>query len=92
VRGFNACSTSSGTSTVRLQYEILERWKGNHFGNSMTSTGTAGVADQGMTPNSASRNRVNTFDFPAPPRARIAVRARTMCSASAESPLILSAK
>ncbi len=32
--------------TVRLQYEILSRWKGNHFGSSITSTGIIGTARQ----------------------------------------------
>ena len=29
-RGFSACSTRSGTNTVRLQYETRDKWKGNH--------------------------------------------------------------
>ncbi len=45
-RGFSACSTSKGTMTVRLQYEILSRWNGNHFGSSMISTGITGTARQ----------------------------------------------
>ena len=91
-RGFFAISTSSGTMTVRLQYEILSRWNGNHFGSSMISTGIAGTARHGMNPYSASRSLVNTFERPAPPRERIASRARAMCGASIESPIILSAK
>src|SRR5262249_60013261 len=49
-RGLFANSTSSGTITVRLQYEILSRWNGNHFGNSMISTGITGTARQGTMP------------------------------------------
>ena len=78
--------------TVRLQYEILSRWKGNHFGSSMISTGMTGTARQEMKPNSASISRVNTFERDAPPRERMAARARAICGASMESPIILSAK
>ena len=49
-RGFNACSTSNGTMTVRAQYEILSMWNGNHFGSSMISTGITGTLLHGMTP------------------------------------------
>ena len=49
-RGFFAISTRSGTITVRLQYEILSRWNGNHFGNSMISTGITGTARHGTMP------------------------------------------
>ena len=49
-RGFFAISTRSGTMTVRLQYEILSRWNGNHFGNSMISTGISGTACHGTMP------------------------------------------
>ena len=90
--GLSACSTNSGTMTVRLQYEILSRWNGNHFGSSMISTGMTGTARQGMNPNSASISRVNTFARDAPPRERMASRARTMWAASTGSPIILSAK
>ena len=76
--GFSACSTSSGTITVRAQYEILSRWNGNHFGSSMISTGITGTECQRTTPNSESSARVNTFDFTPPPRLRIASRARRM--------------
>ncbi len=48
--GFFAISTKSGTITVRLQYEILSRWNGNHFGSSMISTGITGTARQGIMP------------------------------------------
>ena len=41
---------------------------------------------------SASVSRVNTFECEAPPRDRIASRARAMCGASIASPIILSAK
>ena len=58
----------------------------------MISTGIIGTARHDTTPNSASRIRVNTFTVSAPPFARIASRARTMWSASGESPIIFSAK
>jgi hypothetical protein len=45
-----------------------------------------------MKPKSASISRVKTFARDAPPRARTASRARTMCAASTESPIILRAK
>ena len=76
--GFFAISTSSGTMTVRLQYEILSRWNGNHFGNSMISIGITGTACQGMKPNRASMMRVKTLARAAPPRASTASRARRM--------------
>ena len=78
--------------TVRLQYEILSRWNGNQRGSSMISTGITGTARHEMNPNSASITRVNTFDRAAPPRARIASRARCICGASVGSPIVLSAK
>ena len=90
--GLNACKTSMGAMEVRDQYEILEKWNGNQRGNNMISTGISGNARQDTMPNSASRNRVNTLAPAAPPRARIASRARRMWSASGESPIILSAK
>ncbi len=90
--GLSACSTSSGTITVRAQYEILSMWNGNHFGSSMISTGITGTARHVVTPNSDSRTRVNTLLCSAPPRARIASRARVMCGASMSSPIVLSAK
>ena len=49
-RGLSASSTSSGTMTVRLQYEILSRWNGNHFGSSIISTGIIGTARQEIWP------------------------------------------
>jgi hypothetical protein len=58
----------------------------------MISTGITGTARQGMNPKSASIIRVNTFEREAPPRARMALRARTMCGASTGSPIILRAK
>jgi hypothetical protein len=58
----------------------------------MISTGITGTARQGTNPNKASIIRVNTLECEAPPRARIASRARTMCGASTASPIILSAK
>ena len=60
-RGFSACSTSSGTITVRAQYEILSRWNGNQLGSSMISTGMIGTLRQGITPKSASSARVKTL-------------------------------
>ena len=48
--GLSACSTSSGTITVRAQYEILSMWNGNHFGSSMISTGITGTLFHGITP------------------------------------------
>ena len=48
--GLSACSTSSGTITVRAQYEILSMWNGNHFGSSMISTGMTGTLCQRITP------------------------------------------
>ena len=90
--GLSACKTSSGTIKVRDQYETLERWNGNHRGSNMISTGITGTVRQGSTPKSASRNRVKTLLSAAPPRARIASRARRMWSACGESPIILSAK
>ena len=69
-RGFFTISTSNGTMTVRLQYEILSRWNGNHFGSSMTSTGITGTARHGIKPNSASMMRVKTLARSAPPRAQ----------------------
>ncbi len=78
--------------TVRLQYEILSRWNGNHFGNSMISVGIAGTARHETKPNSASMILVKMLARAAPPRARISWRARAMCGASTESPIIFSAK
>ena len=67
-------------------------WNGDHIGSSMISTGSTGTLRQVSTPNSASRKRVKTLLLTAPPRERIASRARTMCGASTESPIIFSAK
>ncbi len=90
--GLSACSTRSGTITVRAQYEIFDRWNGNQRGSSMTSTGITGTAPHDMTSNCASRMRVNTFTLAAPPWRRIASRARPMCSASGGWPIIFRAK
>ena len=90
--GFSAAITISGTIMVRAQYEILLRWNGDHIGSSMISIGITGTARQVSTPKKASKNRVNTLPLAAPPRERIASRARTICGASTESPIILSAK
>ncbi len=89
--GRSAISTSSGTITVRDQYDTLDRWNGNHSGRCMISSGITGTARHGTWPNSASWARVNTLVRSAPPAARIACRARTMCGASGESPIALSA-
>ena len=48
----------------------------------MISTGSTGTARQVSTPNNASKNRVKTLLLAAPPRERIASRARTICGAS----------
>ena len=91
-RGRNADSTSSGTSTVRVQYDTFDRWNGDQRGSSASSTGIAGAASHGTCPNSASRIRVKTLLRSAPPCARIAARALAMCGAAGASPIILSAK
>ena len=71
--GARASSTSSGTITVRDQYDTLLRWNGNHSGRCMISTGITGTARHGTWPNSASWARVNTLARSAPPAARMAV-------------------
>ena len=48
--GFSTCSASSGTITVRAQYEIFDKWKGNHRGRSMISTGICGTLAHGTMP------------------------------------------
>ena len=58
----------------------------------MISTGSTGTLRQVITPNIASMKRVKTLLWTAPPRERIASRARTICGASTESPIIFSAK
>ena len=58
----------------------------------MISSGIAGTACHGTSPNNANWARVNTFDRSAPPAARMASRALTMCGASGESPIAFSAK
>ena len=58
----------------------------------MISTGITGTARQGTMPKKASVVLVKTLTLTAPPAARIASRARTMCGASTESPAALSAK
>ena len=96
-RGLRACglwaiTTSSGTTTVRDQYEILEMWTGDHDGRLRISTGITGTPRQGIWPNRASRMRVNTLQRAAPPWASTASRARFMCGASIGSPTALRAK
>ena len=90
--GRSAISTSSGTITVRDQYDTFDRWNGNHSGRCMISSGITGTARHGTWPNSASCARVNTLVRSAPPAARIACRARAMCGASGSSPIAFSAK
>src|SRR6185312_14777636 len=91
-RGFFAISTSNGTITVRDQYDTFVRWNGNQRGKRMISTGITGTAVQGSSPKSASWMRVKTLACAAPPAARIACRARTICAASGLSPTAFSAK
>ncbi len=67
-------------------------WNGDHIGSSMISTGSTGTLFQLSTPNMARVKRVKTLLLMAPPRARIASRARTICGALTSSPIILSAK
>ncbi len=90
-RGRSAISTSSGTITVRDQYDTLERWKKNQRGRCMISTGITGTARHGTCPNSANWQRVKTLVRSAPPAARIAARARAMWGASGSSPIAFSA-
>ena len=80
-RGRSAISTSSGTITVRDQYDTFDRWNGNHSGRCMISSGITGTARHGTWPNSASCARVKTLVRSAPPAARIAARARAPCAA-----------
>ena len=89
--GRSAISASNGTITVRDQYDTLDRWKKNHFGKCMISTGITGTARHGTWTNRASWMRVNTLQRSAPPAARMATRARVMCGASGESPIAFSA-
>ena len=90
--GRSAISTSSGTITVRDQYDTFERWNGNHSGRCMISSGITGTARHGTWANRASWARVNTLLRSAPPAVRIACRARAMCGASASSPSAFRAK
>ncbi len=78
-----ALSTSSGTMTVRAQYDTFDRWNGNHIGSSVISTGIIGTARHDTTPKSASWMRVkHVHGFRAAVRENRASGARTMCSAS----------
>ena len=61
-------------------------------GINLTSADLTGTARHGTSPNNASRMRVKTLQRRAPPPARIAVRARTICGASTGSPAAFSAK
>src|ERR1700722_1928281 len=85
-RGLYVQRMNNGTITVRDQYETLSRWNGNQLGINMISTGMYGTARHGTSPNNASAIRVNTFERAAPPRWRIATRARCICGASGLSP------
>ena len=58
----------------------------------MISTGNTGTLRQVSTPNIDSMKRVKTLLWMAPPRDKIASRARTIWGASMESPIIFSAK
>ena len=58
----------------------------------MISSGIAGTARHGTSPNRASRQRVNTLLRSAPPAASTAARARRMCGSWGSSPIALSAK
>ncbi len=87
-----ACSTRSGTITVRAQYDIFDRWIGNQRGRRISSTGMVGMLRHAAWPNSASWKRVNTLAAAAPPCARIASRARAMCGAPMSSPIIFRVK
>ena len=69
-------STSSGTITVRDQYDTFERWKKNQRGRCMISTGITGVARHGTWPNSANWTRQNTLARSAPPIRRMQSRGR----------------
>ncbi len=66
-------------------------WKGENFGSNSASTRITGTARQGTCSNSASAMRVKTLALAAPPRDRMASRARTMCGASGSSPASFSA-
>ena len=46
----DACKTSSGTSTVRAQYDTFERWNGNQRGSSIISTGISGTLPHSKMP------------------------------------------
>ncbi len=48
--GFFAASTSSGTITVRAQYDIFDRWIGNQRGRRINSTGTVGTFAHDVSP------------------------------------------
>ena len=67
-------------------------WNGNQAGASISSTGIVGTARQGTMPYRASVMRVKTLTPMAPPAARMASRARTMCGASIGSPTSFRAK
>ncbi len=68
------------------------RWNGDHIGSSMISIGSTGTLRQVVTPYIASMKRVKTLLWIAPPRERIASRARVICGASMGWPIIFSAK
>ena len=71
---------------------VLEAKIGNYLRRVQGAHGGWPLVHDGEFDMSASVKRVNTLLLIAPPRARIASRARTMCGLSVESPIILSAK
>ena len=91
--GLSACSTSSGTITVRAQYEILSRWNGNQLGSSMISTGITGTLrqrDHAVERQQRAREHVGLRRAAA--REDRLARAPHVIGASMSSPIILSAK
>src|SRR5215813_10131862 len=92
VTGFRSMMTSSGTITVRDQYETSYRLKKNHGGDSMISTGIAGTPFQSYSPKSASWILVKTLAFTGPPIWRMRARADAMAGSSTGTPAIFMAK
>ena len=90
--GLRSMITSSGTITVRDQYETSYRLKTNQGGESMISTGIAGMPFQSYSPNSANWILVKTSALTGPPRSRMRSRARTIASSSAGTPASFMAK
>src|SRR5262245_25994905 len=92
VTGLASSRSSSGTITVRDQYETSSRLKYDQRGSSMISTGIDGTPAQSYSPNNASRIFVNTLASTGPPHARIRVRAATMAGSSGGTWATFSAK